>query len=225
MDALDLKHEYGPVYASRHNRWLTSVVYELPVGKRRQFLSKSNRFADALLGGWQINGILLWQSGPYLTPYFNSGDPSGTGSGIIGRSQAPDIAGNPTLSNPTADGWFNVAAYTCPGTPGWKIGQSCLIGTTPGTTLAPIGRFGNAGIGTVVGPGTVNVNAGLSKNFSITERIKMRIEGSFTNAFNHTNLGDPSLNIASSSAGVITSARDADFGGARTGQVGARIDF
>ncbi len=224
MDALDLKHEYGPVYASRKNRWLTSVVYELPVGKGRQLMAHSSRLADALIGGWQINSIFLWQSGPYMTPYFSGGDPSGTGSGFA-RNQAPDIIGNPNISNPTSGQWFNVAAFTCPGTPGWKPGDSCSIGTNPGTTLAPIGRFGSAGIGTVVGPGTVNVNAGLSKTFAVTERMRMKIEGSFTNAFNHTNYSDPVLNITSGSVGVITSARGSDFGGARTGQVGARIDF
>jgi hypothetical protein len=218
MDALNLKHEYGPVYASRRNRWITSAIYELPVGKGRQFMSHANRWADVLIGGWQVNSIFLWQSGPFLTPYFKGGDPSGTGSGIIGRAQAPDLAGNPTLSNPSANGWFNVAAYACPG-------GNCLIGTNPATTPAPIGRFGSAGIGTVVGPGTVNVNAGLSKYFVITERVKMKIEGSFTNILNHTNLGDPVLNITNSSAGQITSSRGSDFGGARTGQVGARIDF
>ncbi len=223
MDALDLKHEYGPVYASRRNRWLTTATYELPVGKGRKYMSNSNRLADALLGGWQINSIFLWQSGPFLTPYFTGGDPSGTGSGVIGRAQAPDIIGNPSLSNPNANGWFNVAAYTCPGVAGWAPGQSCLIGT-PGNG-APIGRFGNAGIGTVVGPATVNVNAGISKQFAITERVKFKVEGSFTNVFNHTNLGDPDLNITDSTAGVITSARGSDFGGARTGQVGARLDF
>lgn len=225
MDALDLKHEYGPVYASRRNRWITSAIYELPFGKGRQYMAHANRLADAVLGGWQVNGIFLWQSGPFLTPYFTGGDPSGTGSGIIGRAQAPDLVGNPTLGNQSANSWFNVAAYVCPGTPGWKPGQACLIGTNPATSLAPIGRFGSAGIGTVVGPGTINVNAGLAKQFAITERVRMKIEGSFTNIFNHTNLADPALNITSTSAGVITSARGSDFGGARTGQVGARIDF
>jgi len=181
-------------------------------------MSHANRVADAVLGGWQVNSIFLWQSGPFLTPYFTGGDPSGTGSGIIGRAQAPDLVGNPTLSNPTANRWFNVSAYACPG-------GNCSIGTNPATTPAPIGRFGTAGIGTVVGPGTVNVNAGLSKRFAVTERVHIKVEGSFTNVLNHTNLADPVLNITNSSAGVITSARGSDFGGARTGQVGARIDF
>jgi len=223
MNALNLKDEYGPVYGIRHNRWITSAIYELPVGRGRQFAGKMNRFADGIIGGWQLSSIFLWQSGPYMTPYFSGGDPSGTGSGVIGRSQAPDLVGNPALGNPTASDWFNAAAYTCPGVSGWQPGTSCLIGT-PGNG-APIGRFGNAGIGTVVGPGTVNLNAGLSKSFALTERVKIKVEGSFTNVLNHLNLANPVLAIDNSSVGQITSARPADFGGNRTGQVGARIQF
>jgi hypothetical protein len=59
----------------------------------------------------------------------------------------------------------------------------------------------------------------------VTERVRIKVEGSFTNVLNHLNLANPVLAIDSSSVGVITSARPADFGGARTGQVGARIEF
>ena len=223
MDALDLKHEYGPVSATRRNRWITSVIYELPVGRGRQFLGGMNHFADAIVGGWQLSSIFLWQSGPFLTPYFSGGDPSGTGSGIIGRNQAPDIIGNPSLSNPSAANWFNAGAFTCPGTPGWQVGTPCLIGN-PGYAN-PIGRFGDSGIGTVTGPGTINLNAGLSKRFALGEHVKIKVEGSFTNVLNHLNLANPVLAIDSSSVGLITSARPADFGGNRTGQVGARVEF
>jgi hypothetical protein len=223
MDALDLAHEYGPVYGVRKNRWITSAIYELPVGRGRQFGSSMNRFADAIIGGWQLSNIFLWQSGPYLTPYFNTGDPSGTGSGVIGRAQAPDVNGSPSISNPSAAEWFNTDAFVCPATPGWQPGTACLIGT-PGNG-APIGRFGNAGPGTVIGPGTVNLNSGLSKSFALTERVKIKVEGSFTNVLNHVNLANPVLAIDNSSVGQITSARPSDFGGSRTGQVGARIQF
>ena len=223
MDALNRSAEYGPVYGTRRNRWITSAIYELPVGRGRQFGSTMNRFADAVVGGWQLSTIFLWQGGPALTPYFDGGDPSGTGSGVIGRDQAPDVIGNPNSSNPTASQWFNVGAYTCPATPGWKPGTACLIGT-PGNG-APIGRFGDAGMGLVTGPGTVNLNAGLSKRFALTERVKIKVEGSFTNALNHLNLANPVTAIDNSSVGQITSARPADFGGNRTGQVGARVEF
>lgn len=71
----------------------------------------------------------------------------------------------------------------------------------------------------------MDLNAGLSKVVRVRERLKLRMEGTFTNVLNHTNLADPNLNITSSSFGKITSARDADFGGSRTGQVSVRIDF
>ena len=72
---------------------------------------------------------------------------------------------------------------------------------------------------------TVNLNAGLAKRFALTERVKIKVEGAFTNVLNHLNLANPQLAIDSSSVGQITSARPADFGGNRTGQVGARVEF
>jgi len=75
----------------------------------------------------------------------------------------------------------------------------------------------------VLGPGTLNLNAGLAKYFNITERVRIKIECSFTNVLNHTNLADPVLAIDNGSVGQITAAQGSDFGGYRTGQVGARV--
>jgi hypothetical protein len=53
----------------------------------------------------------------------------------------------------------------------------------------------------------------------------VKIEGSFTNVLNHPNLSDPQLQIDGASFGQITTARSSDFGGSRTGQISARIEF
>ena len=82
-----------------------------------------------------------------------------------------------------------------------------------------------AGVGSLIGPGLVNLNAGLSKSFSITERVKFKLEGSFANALNHRNLATPIIAIDDPNVGQITSAQPADFLGAWQGQVGARLDF
>ena len=224
MDAFNIKDEYGPVWGTRKQRWLTTAVYELPFGRGRKFMSNGSRVADALFGGWRLSNIFLIQSGPYETPYFSNGDPSGTGSGFY-RPQHPDRIANGSLSNPTASQWFNPAAFTCPGVSNWTIGSPCTIGDNPAGDLAPIGRFGNSGVGIVTGPGTVNLNTALGKAFAITERVKFKIEGSFTNVLNHVNLADPVNAIDNSSFGQITSARGSDFGGYRTGQISARLDF
>ena len=225
MDAYNIKNEYGPVYGTRRNRWITTAVYELPFGKGRKYMANANRFVDGVLGGWRLSNIFLVQSGPFETPYFSDGDPSGTGSGLIGRPQMPDRIASGSISNPSAAMWFNPGAFTCPGTANWTVGTPCTIGDNPASDLAPIGRFGNSGLGVITGPGTVNLNTALGKSFAITERVRFKIEASFTNILNHVNLANPILAIDNPSVGEITAARASDFGGYRTGQVSARVDF
>ena len=77
----------------------------------------------------------------------------------------------------------------------------------------------------MAGPGTVALSSRLSKTFAITERVSLRAEGTFTNVLNHTNLGNPNLNISSGQFGVITTTQTGDFAGSRTGQISARLQF
>ena len=225
-DLYDRHAEYGNVYGTRRNRWITNAVYDLPFGRGRAFGSNVNRFVDALFGGWQLNSMFLWQGGPYLTPNFSGGDPSGTGSGnIVGTRQDPDRIASGVPANQNRNEWISPGAFVCPGQPVSAQFPTCSIGVRPGIDAPPLGRFGNSGIGILEGPGTVNLNAGLAKYFHFTERVRMRLEGSFTNALNHVNLDDPVLNIVSPNFGQITRARGSDFGGNRVGQVGARLDF
>jgi len=42
---------------------------------------------------------------------------------------------------------------------------------------------------------------------------------------NHTNLGDPNMNLDSPSFGLISNRIGSDFGGARTGQIAVRAEF
>ena len=234
--ARDRTVDFGEVGSTRRHRWSTTGVYQLPVGRGKQFGSNMNHAEDLLVGGWQLSSIFLLQSGPHLTPYFpgGQGDPSGTGSGLgssavggayPGRGQKPDRVANPTPSGQNRNNWANKAAFVCPGDAAWTPGTPCTTGAGKDGDPAPIGRFGNAEIGTLTGPGTVNLSAGLSKAFAITEGVHLRAEGTFTNILNHTNLADPILDVSSSQFGVITSARGADFGGSRTGQVSMRLEF
>ena len=72
----------------------------------------------------------------------------------------------------------------------------------------------------------------LAKTIAITEGLRVKAEGTFTNLLNHTNLGDPNMDLSSSSFGLITNtvglsggSRNSDFGGARTGQISVRVEF
>lgn len=217
----------GDIYAYRRHRAVINLVYELPFGKGRQFMSTANRLADSVIGGWQLSSIITLQSGPFLTPTVSVGDPSGTLATSRG-AQRPDRIGaaDGSVSNPTASQWLDRSAFFCPGrTPGAANQYDCVVGVVPGRDIAPIGRFGNSGVGIVVGPGTFSWNLGMMKQVRLTERLNFRLEGSFTNATNRNNLGDPVLNVNDNAFGVIRGARSVDFGGGRQGQVGARLQF
>jgi hypothetical protein len=235
---LSRKADYGKVYGTRRLRWNTTGLYDLPFGRGKQIGANVSRAADAAIGGWRLAAIFTTQTGAYITPYFPSGqeDPSGTGSGLTTtatgwdpghRNQYADrVTGVST--NPTGKGrlsWINSAAFACPGDTTWSLGNPCLTGSGSGPHPLPIGRFGNAPNGSVEGPGLVNLSAGLSKSFTITERFHVRAEGTFTNVLNHTNLGDPYTNLSASNFGIVSSSIGADFGGARTGQISVRAEF
>jgi len=85
-DRYNLAYDWGNVSSTRRHRFVTSFVYDLPT----KFLTRNNELARKLVGGWQLSGILLTQSGPFVSPTINAGsDPSGTRPafrGVAGRS-------------------------------------------------------------------------------------------------------------------------------------------
>ncbi len=235
---IDRHVDFGNVYGTRRLRWNNTVLYDLPFGRGKAFGATMPRAADMVVGGWRLTSILTVQTGPYETPYFPSGegDPSGTGSGLNQtaagwdpghRAQHADqlsgVSVKPTSR--TRLNWINASAFGCPGYTGWTPGTSCTTGSGSGPAPLPIGRFGNSEVGSVEGPGLFNLSSGLSKSVSLTERFKIKVEGTFTNILNHTNLGDPNTNLSTSSFGLVSSSIGSDFGGARTGQVSARLEF
>ncbi len=242
---LDRHADFGNAYGTRRLRWNTTFLYALPFGRGRMFGPNISRASDMVIGGWSITSILTLQTGPYETPYFpgGEGDPSGTGVGLSsslagwsppGRNQHPDLVPgvSATPHNKSRLNWTNPDAFTCPGYSAWTPGTPCTTGAgfqadgTPiGPVPLPIGRFGNAQVGSIEGPALINLSSGLSKTFVVTERLKISAQGTFTNVLNHTNLGDPQMDLDSSSFGLIPNTIGSDFGGARTGQVAVRADF
>jgi hypothetical protein len=209
VNRFDLKNNYGNVAFTRRHRFVSTFVWELPVGHGRHFLGGIGRAADTVIGGWQVAGIATLQTGPFLTPYFSGGsDPSGTGVNVRGHvsSQRPDRIGSGELSNPTPEAYFDRAAFVIPAN--------------------NIGRFGNSGVGIVSGPGTAVFSMSAAKRFHITERLALRYESTFTNLFNHTNYDIPgTMNIASGSFGRINATQPVDWAGPRTIQMSLRLIF
>ena len=208
LNIFNIAADYGNVAFTRRHRFVSTFLWELPIGKGRRFVSDINRMTDLVVGGWDITGITLFQTGPFLTPTFSGTDPSGTGVLVRGvtTTQRPDRVGDGNISDPTAAHYFDRSAFVVPGN--------------------NIGRFGNAGVGILEGPGTKVFSMTLGKKFTLTERVSLRYEAAFANVFNHTNLGLPTtLNISSANFGVIRSTQSAEQAGPRTIQMSLRLSF
>jgi hypothetical protein len=179
--------EHGPVAPDLRHRFSVSYLYELPVGHGRHFLGNTNGVTDAILGGWQVAGIVAAQTGEALNAVMSS-DLSNTGSFSYRPNQVAnpynfsfDLATQAALgcSNPghqTLDCWFNQAVFVAPPlAPGQQSAHS----------------FGNARIGDLRGPDLVNFDLVLQKNFKIFESHQIEFRSEFFNLFNHPNFGLP----------------------------------
>jgi hypothetical protein len=154
-----------------------------------------------------VNTITLLETGPYLTPTIScSFDQTNADPVAAGSVCRPDLVGNPIPANRTQSNYFNISAFA----------------------PTPVGaaRIGNAGVGSLEGPGTIAVNAGLAKVMQLRESLRLRFEATFTNALNHTNYAPPATNVSNPSTfGILQSAQTAEYGGNRTGQLALRLEF
>jgi hypothetical protein len=200
----DLAANRGNIAQTRRHRLLVSATYDLPVGSNRKFFGHMRAVPETVLGGWSVSTVSLWETGPYLTPITSSSfDPGNLNLSYRGSFQRPDCAGNGNVANPSTGSMFNIGAFN----------------------PIPSSPVGNCGVGILEGPGTTTVAAGLSKNFHITERMRLRFEGTFTNLFNHPNFAPPPTNVTASSFGIVQSVQNAENSGNRTGQLSLRLDF
>ena len=163
----DSRAEWGPAYYDVTHALTAYAVYELPVGRGKKFGTEMSGVANALVGNWQVTGILTKRGGFPLT--IAAGDASGTNSrGPRANCIAPVTIFGKRNSPAGGYQWFDPAAFAAP---------------APGT-------FGSCGVGTVRGPGLGTLDLGLQKRFSITETKWVEFRSEFIN-FTNT----PILNI------------------------------
>jgi Carboxypeptidase regulatory-like domain/TonB dependent receptor len=207
-DPQNINLDYGNVAFTRRHRFLSTFVYDLPFGKGKTLVSGASPLLDRIVGGWQAAGVLLFQTGPFLTVTASGADPMGTNfPNLEGAGRADIVPGVSWLpQQQTINNWVNAAAFAIPAN--------------------NIGRPGNSSIGSVVGPGTQAVSVSLFKTVRIKEATAVQLGAAASNVFNHANYAAPSLNLASSSTfGKITSLQSQENGGPRSLQITARIIF
>jgi len=202
--------DYGNVIYDRRHRFLGTYLYELPFGRGKRFLSSSGGFTDNVIGGWELGGVVVVQSGPFLTPYDTSADPAGTNQVNTAYFSRPDVVAGVSpyahgLTSPDGPLFLNPAAYTIPGN--------------------AIGRFGNAGVGSIVGPGTRAVSMSIIKTVKFTEGLRMQFGAEVANLFNHRNYQPPNMAVDTTGYGTLTGLQTAEGAGPRAIQLTARISF
>jgi hypothetical protein len=187
QDGNNLRAEYGPTEFDIRHRFVASYIWELPFGRGRHWGNSWNRAMDLALGGWQVTGIHVLQSGLALTATLGGANVVNLGGE---RRARPNLVGEPELSESqrTLARWFNTDAFAA-----FAVPQA----------------FGNAGVGIMRGPGLANFDFTFAKNFQVTDRRYFQFRTEIFNAFNHPNFGPPNIARDSSGFGQILSAAPA----------------
>jgi len=198
--------DYGNVSFTRRQRFLATFLYELPFGKGKSFLNGINGAMDRVIGGWELAGVVVSQTGPFIT-ILAGGDPSGTAfPDLVGNGRADSVSKVSPYTGQSLNSWINPAAFTA----------------------APdnIGRFGTSPVGAVTGPGTQAVSLSLFKSVAFTERLRAQIGASAANAFNHPNYAVPgNLTVGTSGFAQVSNLQTSEGAGPRSIQLTARITF
>jgi hypothetical protein len=193
LEPLNNTSDQGPVvpYNRQLNRansnadirrsYAFSSTYELPFGKGKAILNRGGA-VNAILGGWQLSGILTLRSGiPYTVT---------TSGGITnaGGADRPNRLGDGTLPSDqrSIDHWFDVAAFQ----------------------VQPQFTYGNSGRNILFGPGLRNIDLSIGKSFPLGERRRLQFRAESFNFTNTPAFGQPSHNLNSLGVGLINSADD-----------------
>jgi hypothetical protein len=207
----------------RH-RLSVNFVYEFP------WMKAQKGFIGHILGGWQWNGLVAWQTGAHFTPYCASSSHNfQCDFNFDGEvNDRPDVGpGGNTFSaskQDWANGWFaNNATFGCawarPGK-GGVVGGAGTCGTAAGALPAFFGTpckacDGNLGRNTFVGPNLVNTDQSLFKNIKLSERFNFQFRAEVFNAFNRANFILPSSATGANFANRITSGNFGQSAGTR----------
>ena len=204
--------DYGNVIYDRRHRFLTTWLYDLPFGRGQRWLSGAGA-VNGIVGDWQLAGVTILQSGPFLTPYQQSVDPANTNIlTTVGQARPDQLTGVSLYAqNRNTTQWLNPAAF-----PYLNLQNSAGIG---------IGRFGNAPVGGVVGPGTANFSLSLMKGVTLREQTKFQFSVEAANVFNHRNYEPPNMQVDSSGFGSITALQTAEGAGPRSLELAGRLVF
>ena len=170
------------------NNFTASVIYDLPFGKGKRFANHGTGAMNTVVGGWQLTLIEKIASG-FPDPLIDSANGSGVAFNAGGNgnnfNRPNQVAGcDPYAANHGANQWINPACFVAP----------------------PQGELGNASRVPVTGPGFVNTDFSVLKQFALPwENIGLNFRAEFFNLFNHPQFGLPVNDINALGFGSVNS--------------------
>ena len=183
----------GRLDQMRRHRFVTSWVLDIPD------LGTDNTVVRAVLNGWQLTGIVQYQSG---SPYTITSGADISRDGIDGdRAKTTGTSPDPPAGSDQTV-WFNPAAFAA----------------------GDVGTFGTVGKGVYTGPSTYSWDMGLFKMMGLGNDMSMQFRAEFFNVFNQVNLDNPATAVNSASFGRITNTHP-NAGEPRIIQFGLKFVF
>lgn len=243
VDPRNLRRNWGRLPYDLTQTVTSHGTWELPFGPRQKFFNSAPNWIQRVVEGWQLSGILSWQSGAPLTVtssvYTMAFSPQDPGKGGLTGAALPTVDlvapldksfGEVQVGNGFVQYFSGLSTAPAPNT---QLGSdpdnikvrntNQIVVDSSGRTVlqnpAP-GTVGNAGIAYLSGPGTFGFDMALMKRVLIREGMSFTLRGDAVNVLNKPQWGAPNMNINSASFGRVTTAT-----GARTITINARIDF
>jgi hypothetical protein len=180
MNAYQPEWNYGPAFFDSRHNFVFSANYELPFGTGRRWGSNSSSLVDAVLGGWRLSGIFQARTGFPITVI----DGRGSSLQAVRGNERPNCIGNPVPADQNINHWLDINAFG----------------------RAPLGTWGDCGIGVARAPGYKNVDAVLAKRFTMGGERFFEFRAEAFNLTNSPSFGPPARDIsAPNTFGTITS--------------------
>ncbi len=199
QDPYNMAAEYAFSNIDTPFRWSTAISYQLPFGKGKPMLNRGG-VLDYIAGGWSVNTVSIFQTGFPLQISQSTNFNSGFGY----ASQRPNATGISPFTSGSLEqrlnDYINPAAFS----------------TAPQFTFGNLGRTLD-----MRGPGQVNWDMSIFKDFSIREVVKAQFRCEALNAMNTPLFYGPNVSFGSSSFGKITT--QANF--SRQLQLALRFSF
>jgi hypothetical protein len=162
----------------------SSAIWNLPIGKGHQFLGNAPTIVNAILGDWKLSGVATARSGLPLNVTV-----SRTATSLPDQnngSQRPNLVPGQSIyaANQSPSSWLNPLAFSIPAA----------------------GTWGNAGRNLVRAPDHWQMDAALEKSVRLREKMALTFRAEAFNMFNVAQLGNPVVNLSSSTYGLVNSA-------------------